>query len=45
MPDGKKIWYESIWRQGEYGSDSDREFLRADKDDMMTMVMLTGTRV
>lgn len=45
MPDGKKIWYESVWQQGEYGSDFDREFLRADADDMMTMVMMTGKRL
>lgn len=44
MADGKEIWYESIWRHGEYGSDFDREFLMADKDDMLTMVMVTGIR-
>jgi len=45
MNDGKKIWYESIWQQGEHGSDFDREFLRADKDDIMTLIMIAGTRI
>ena len=45
MSDGKKIWYESIWQQGEHGSDFDRKFLEADKDDMMTMVLMVGVRV
>ena len=44
MPDGKTIWYESIWRQGEHGSDFDREFLRADKNNIMTMVMMVGRK-
>ena len=45
MTDGKKIWYESIWQQGEYGSDSDREILEADEADMLTMIMLLGKRI
>lgn len=44
MTDGKKIWYESIWQQGEHGSDFDRKFLEADKNDMMTMIMMVGKK-
>ncbi|MDX1357371.1 MAG: methyltransferase domain-containing protein [Clostridia bacterium] len=45
MADGKQIWYESIWRQGEYGSDYDREMLEADKDDIFTLIMISGVRI
>lgn len=45
MTDGKKIWYESIWKHGEYGSDFDREFLEADKNDRLTMIMMVGKKI
>ena len=45
MSDGKKIWYESFWQQGEYSSDYDREMLEADETDALTMIMLTGKRI
>jgi len=42
MADGKKIWYESIWRHGDHGSDFDREILSADKTDALTLLLMTG---
>ncbi len=45
MSDGKKIWYESIWRHGEHGSDFDREFLKADRTDAITLVMMIGKKI
>lgn len=45
MSDGKKIWYESIWQQGEHGSEYDRKILEADETNALTMVMLLGKRI
>jgi len=45
MADGKKIWYESIWQQNEYGSDYDRKMLESDETDSLTMIMLIGKRI
>lgn len=45
IPDGKKIWYESIWQQGKHGSDSDREILNADRENILTLIMVLGKRV
>lgn len=45
MTDGKKIWYDSIWQQGEYGSDFDRKFLKADKAEQLTMIMMVGKKI
>jgi len=44
MPEGKEIWYESIWQHGEHSSEYDRKILEADKTDALTMVMLLGKK-
>lgn len=45
MADGRQIWYESIWRQGEHGSDFDRRMLKADKTKALTLVMVIGKKI
>lgn len=44
IKEGKKIWYESIWRQGEHSSDFDREMLEADVTDSLAIIMLIGRK-